>query len=140
MFTLHTEDFRLELSLQVFEADISYPENAILRIKVVSDGFSADTTMDIDGKAFAAFAKDLLRLYRTLSGTARLEEPYGTQDYLEFEAAARGGVLVRGSLHSGGRGGYRQALSFENGFDQTFLRDFARELAAWGPSPDGSGH
>lgn len=130
MFRLDSDDFQLELFPMVFETDIEYPENTTLNIKVVSDGFSADATMDVDVKTLAEFAKDLLHLYKSLSGKARLEEPYGVHNYIEFEAITKGYITVKGNIHHRGRSGYSQELSFENHFDQTFLQDFTKRLFA----------
>ncbi len=129
MYRLETDVFQLELEPEVFEDDIKYPENTILHINVNSYGFSAKATMDIDVKELAAFAKELLELYHSLSGKARLEEPYGKCNYIEFEAMSGGHIKVKGKIHDG-RGGYSQELSFENEFDQTCLRGFVKELYA----------
>jgi len=92
-----------------------------------SYGFCANTTMDINAEKLAVFAKKLMELYETLSGKARLEEPYGIQNYIEFEVIIRGHIKVKGNIHNG-HYGYSQELFFENEFDQTYLRDFSKKL------------
>lgn len=67
-----------------------------------SYGFCANTTMDINAEKLAVFTKKLMELYETLSGKARLEEPYGMQN----------------NIHNG-HYGYSQEPFFENEFDQT---------------------
>ncbi|MDO5601381.1 MAG: hypothetical protein Q4G07_01300 [Oscillospiraceae bacterium] len=119
----------MEFELEIFETDIKYAENTILNINVCSNGFSAVTAMDIDIKGFAIFAKRLLELYQSLSGEAKLEEPYGSK-YIEFEAATGGHIMVKGKLHNGYQNGHFQELYFENEFDQTYLQTFANELFA----------
>ena len=121
--TLTSETFSLELELQIFEADIAYSSNTIMTVTVESDGFRGCTDMDIDIKDFARFAAGASRLYDTLGGTARIEEPYGHQQFLELAGDGIGHVEVCGMLHSG-----TQELRFENVFDQTYLKDFAKEI------------
>ncbi len=133
MYKLKTDTFRLELSPVVFDTEVQYPVNAALSVKVFSDDFSATASMDIDIKEFAVFAKGLLKLYELLSGSARIEEPYGLHNYIEFEAVQGGHIHVKGVLTKETRSGYTQKLSFENEFDQTYFQYFAKELfAAWG--------
>lgn len=83
--------------------------------------------MDIDIKAFRAFAGDLLRLYETLRGTAALKESYG-RSYITFEALVNGHILVKGTINNNCRDGHEQELKFENEFDQSYLKDFVREI------------
>ena len=52
---LESEQFNLSLDFQVFESDVAYPSNTILSVCVLSSGFSASSTMDIDIKAVPAF-------------------------------------------------------------------------------------
>lgn len=69
-YKLEAGSFSLALGVIAFEEDVNIPENAVLNIKIDSDNFTAAATMDIDIKMFRAFAGDLLRLYKTLRGTA----------------------------------------------------------------------
>ena len=126
-YVLETENFRLSLSIDVFESDVEYASNAVMKVIVVSDGFSANTEMDIDVKEFAAFAEGLLNVYDTLKGETIIKEPFGHQQYVEFKGGKNGHITVEGYLRSiSGTHGLR----FENSFDQTYLRAFAKELAA----------
>ena len=122
---LTADAFELKLECKTFEEDMEYPVNTILTVSVCSDGFSAVTTMDIAIKALARFSKELWQLYETLSGKARLEEPYGMGDFIEFQAAKWGYIEAAGVLHHKCS---QQQLSFKNEFDQTCLRHFAKEL------------
>ena len=126
MFKLQTNEFELEFEPIVYEMDMEYPVNTILNVYVNSYGFSSTTIMEINIKDFSIFVKKLSEIYDTLSGKVRLEEPYGVS-YLEFEAKTGGHIQVRGKLY-GQRNGYSQELSFENKFDQTYLRGFVKEL------------
>lgn len=126
-YKLEAGSFSLELGVIAFEGDINIPENAILNTKIDSDNFTAAATMDIDIKAFRAFAGDLLRLYETLRGTAALKESYG-RSYITFEALANGHILVKGTINNNCRDGHEQELKFENEFDQSYLKDFVREI------------
>ena len=126
MDRIETESFVLAMEMQLSDPDREYPANALLGVSVRSCGFAAETTMDVGTRELGLFAGRLMALYQTLSGRARLEEPYGRHSYLEFEAGAMGHILVRGALHSSG--GYAQALVFENSFDQTALQVFAKAL------------
>ena len=89
---LISEGFIIKLDIHVFESDISYPVNTSLKIFVESNGFSAATTMDIDIKELSGFARDLRKLYDSLKGSARLQEPYGSDSYLEFSGEGDGRI------------------------------------------------
>ena len=69
-------------------------------------------------------------LYDTLSGEARLEEPYSVHNYIEFVAEAGGHIRVYGRLNNKSAYGYTQEINFENEIDQTYLRDFVNRLLA----------
>lgn len=99
----------------------------IYRLIRCSDGFAA-ASIDMDVKRLAIFAKELFELYNSLSGKTRLEEPYGIHSYIEFEARSGGYIKVKGTIHSNNHNGFLQEISFENEFDQTFLKDFAKKL------------
>lgn len=123
---LNAEAFQLNLKVKILPEDMAYPVNMILCVSVSSNEFSALTTMEISIKAFTAFARELYALYETLSGTARLQEPYGFHNFIEFQAGTKGHIQVAGVLHSGGP--QQQVLSFQNEFDQTDLSCFATDL------------
>lgn len=130
MYRLEAENFCLELHPTVYEDDLPFPVNTSLQIRVASCGFTAEVVMELDVGALADFAADLNKLYKTLTGSAKLEEPYGVHSYIEFVAGDRGHIGVKGRLHNGNAYGYEQELTFENELDQTYLKDFARALAA----------
>ncbi|MDD6881568.1 MAG: hypothetical protein PUE18_08335 [Firmicutes bacterium] len=127
-YELRAETFVMELRLEIFKSDIELPVNSSLEIFIESDGFSANTTMDIDVKDFAKFAVDLQELYEKLKGKARIEEPYNVDNYIEFNGVGRGIINVSGRLNNHNRNGYEQELKFENEFDQTYLKTFANRV------------
>ncbi len=126
---IKSTNFDVSLQLKVFEADIEYPSNTILTISVNSDGFCANTDMDIDIKQFVAFVDALSALYSSLTGSAVIREPYGEQQFIEFRADRFGHIVVRGELSSNGRKGFAQKLTFENCIDQTYLPGFINSFA-----------
>ena len=125
-----SDHFSLRIKLRIFQENICLLSNTIMEVQVVSDGFSANTTMDIDIKEFGKFALDLSHVYETLSGEARIEEPYGRQMYLRFIGNGRGHIAIDGYLQKENRIGNEQILKFENEIDQTSLRDFCYELVS----------
>ena len=127
---LECENFSLSLDFQVFESDISYPSNTILSVSVSSEGFSASTTMDIDIKDIQTFCNELQKTYDSLKGEAKIQEPYGNQQYILFTGDKKGHIFVSGMLNSNGANGFWQELKFENCLDQTFLPQFLRKLTA----------
>lgn len=127
MHKLDTSVFVLELYPEIFESDIGYCANTTLYISVKSGDFSCKTTMDIDIKHFAIFTKELFDLYESLSGEAKLKEEYYGIGYFQFTATNCGYIKVSGKLRDQCISS-NQELIFENEFDQTYLRDFAKEL------------
>ncbi|WP_419727205.1 WapI family immunity protein [Terrisporobacter petrolearius] len=125
---LSTENFTIEIEINIFEQEIDYPINSTLNIYVESDKFGARTTMDIDIKEFAVFVCNLKHLYDFLDGSARLEEAYSIYNYIEFWGTGNGHIVVKGCLNNHCRNGFEQELSFENEFDQTYLKIFVKEL------------
>lgn len=128
-YSIKSADFDVCFRLRVFETDIEYPSNTILTISVNSDGFCANTDMDIDIKEFVTFVNSLSSLYKTLNGLAIIQEPYGERQFVEFSADRSGHISIRGQLSSNGRNGFVQKLTFENSIDQTYLPDFIKELS-----------
>lgn len=124
--TLHTGDLTLEIEPALFPEDA--PVDTILRLRVRSGAFAGEGTMDVDRTALSRFAADLARLYRTLTGTALLEEPYGFHQYIRFEAQKGGHIAVQGYLTRPVPGLPEQELRFAGRFDQTCLRPFLPEL------------
>lgn len=125
---LKSDNFSLNIKLQIFKEDIRLPTNTIMEIEVLSDGFSANAAMDIDIKEFARFALDLSHVYETMSGEARIEEPYGMHMYLLFIGNGKGHIAIKGYLHKGNRIGNEHILKFENDIDQTSLSSFCYDL------------
>lgn len=128
---LKSESFSISLDFEVFESDISYPSNTILTVSVSSAGFSASTTMDIDIKDIPTFYYELQKLYDSLMGEAKIQEPYGNQQYILFSGDKKGHILVSGVLNSNGANGFWQELKFENCIDQTFLPQFLKNLSTF---------
>ena len=124
---LNTENFRLSISLNIFESDIEYSSNTIMTVSVTNDGFSAKADMDIDIKEFAEFANELSVIYESLSGTAKIKEPYGHQKFITFSADKTGYITVKGFLCDDLK---NNELRFENNFDQTYLKPFSQQLCS----------
>ena len=124
---LNTENFRLLISLKIFEDDINSSSNTIMTVSVTSDGFFAKADMDIDIKEFAAFANKLSAVYEFLSGTATIKEPYGHQKFITFSADKTGYITVKGFLCDDLK---NNELRFENNFDQTYLKPFSQQLCS----------
>ena len=129
MYCIKTENFYLGFRPYVYQNYLRAPVNTNLEVEIISYGFSAKTVIEIDIRKLAAFAVHLNRLYESLSGSARLEEPYGEQGYIEFEASARGHVKIEGRLAKY-TAEYAQRLQFQNEIDQTNLKNFAQSLLA----------
>ena len=127
-FELVTYHFTLRLLTDVHEEDLGYPVNTTLNVSVMSDGFSACASMDVSARGLAVFAQQLHEIYGSLSGTARIEEPYGQHMYLAFEGDGRGHVSVKGRLCSANQNGAVQTLEFQNCIDQTELKSFCAAL------------
>jgi len=121
-----SEQFELQIEMSVYKSDISLPVNTTLNISVHSYGFYANTTMDIDIKNLIVFARELLQLYTTLSGTAKLEEPYGNS-FIEFLAETGGHIAIKGQLNKQYLN-FSHKLWFENEIDQTYLCDFVASI------------
>ena len=129
-FTIESPDFTLRLQPKVFESDLRYPSNTIMTVFINSDGFSANGEMDLDIKRFKGFIKDLSALYSKLQGNAKIQEPYGYQQYIEFSGDRTGHIVIRGELHSM-RPDHRHTLQFENDVDQTYLPPFINALTSF---------
>ena len=125
--TLKSEDFILKILPKIFESDITYSSNTIMEVTVQSKGFLANTSMDIDIKQFAKFSVDLCKIYETLSGEAKIEEPYGMHMYLSFVGNGRGHIAIKGCLYKGDSAG-SQSLEFDNDIEQTYLKEFCYNL------------
>ena len=123
---LESGNFRLCLSLNVFESDIGFPINTHMAVSVTCSGFSAESDMDIDIRDFAGFSMKLMAVYKTLKGEAAIREPYGHEKYIAFTADRTGHIAVKGYLCDDSRS---NELRFETVFDQTYLKAFAEEIA-----------
>lgn len=130
MYNIESGSFSLELKPKVFEEDLKCPTNTILTVRLTSDGYSADSSMDVGARDVAVFAEGLKEVYDKLEGKVRLEEPYGEHNFIEFFAKTGGHIVVKGKLSSMGRNGHTQELSYESEIDQTDLKDFVRDLYA----------
>ena len=130
MYRIETDTFTLDLSPEIYEQDFVYPVNVNLGVRISSYGYSADTYMDVGVQGIAEFALRLKDLYETLSGEARLEEPYGVHNYIEFVADTGGHIRVLGRLNNKCAFGYTQEINFENEIDQTYLSNFVNRLLA----------
>lgn len=126
---LESPQFKLDLQVKIFEADIKYPSNTIMTVNVESDGFCAVADMDIDIKALADFAEKLSLIYASLKGNAIIREPYGEKQFIEFCGDGKGRINVCGKLTSSGRGGFSQELHFENSIEQTYLPEFISNIS-----------
>lgn len=126
-YQLIADNFILEIELIVCGEDINIPTNSILNIKIDSDNFGAETTMDINIKMFQKFARELLDVYTSLQGCAELKETYGN-NFIMFKAKSNGHIYVNGIVNNLCRNGYEQELKFENEFDQTYLKEFVNEI------------
>ena len=127
--TLTSPGFRLALHVQFLPKDTAGPFNAIVTLSVESEGFAGRGDLDcMDGKQLLAFANELQALYATLTGTVRLEEPYGYRNYLEFSGDGHGHIKAEGRLRVYGHSGIIQELRFENQFDQSYLKPFSQAL------------
>lgn len=128
---LESEGFKLSLNLQVFESDISYPSNTILSVCVFSEGFSASATMDVDINDVLHFCNELQKVYDSLKGEAKIQEPFGNRQYIMFSCDKKGHFFISGTLNSDGANGLWQELKFENVIDQTVLLQFIKSLVAF---------
>ena len=127
MQRIKSEQFELQIKINVCEADISLPVNTILNVGVRSCVFSANISMDVDIKRVITFAKGLLQLYTTLSGIVRLEETYGMHNFIEFSAEKGGHIKIKGQFKAL-CDGFSHELAFENEIDQTYLHGFAESI------------
>lgn len=127
-YILQSDDFVLSLDTEVFETDIKYPCNTILKVSVKCCGFSGNASFDIDIKQFSKFTVDLQEMYETLCGEAHIKEIYGNQRYISFVSNGRGHFSVKGCLSEFSQKGYEQKLEFENDIDQTCLKEFCYTL------------
>lgn len=130
MYKIEADTFILEFFPELHAQDFAYPVNVRLGVKVSSYGYSADTFMDVGVQGIAEFALQLKDLYETLTGEARLEEPYSVHNYIEFIAGTGGHISVTGRLNNKSAFRQTQELYFENEIDQTYLRGFVNRLFA----------
>ena len=119
MYTIKTTDFSLEFTPGV---------DSIL-IKVYCDDFSGITCFDAEDFLIADFALQLKDMYEKLEGSAKIQDLYETDSYIEFAAQKFGHILIKGIIINNKRR-YTQQLTFEYDVDQTYLQNFVAELAA----------
>ena len=99
----------------------------MLRIKVKSHRFYAETEFRADASLLAEFAEELNRLFETLDGEAELEGV--GYNRLKFKAMHGGHIFVSGTL-SMNENGQSHEMTFSNSIDQTYLQGFAKKLFA----------
>ena len=128
-YCIESPHFNICFQLKVFESDIQYSSNTIMSVSVISNEFCGKSDMDVDIKDFVIFTNALNELYKTLNGSAIIQEPYGQQQFIKFTADKTGHILVNGKLSANGHNGCMQRLTFENCIDQTLLRDFIENLS-----------
>ena len=125
--TLESDKLYMELNVNVFESDINYSSNTILDIFIKCNEFSAQTSMDIDIKEFAVFAEKIYIMYKNLSGTAVVKEPYGNEQFIEFSCDKMGHILIKGFLcNLVDACSYK--LNFEKIIDQTAIENFTKSF------------
>ncbi len=124
MYRIESESFALEL-IPVVEGD-----EVSVTVKVRSDKFSAECTIDAFAGQIMIFAKDMLALYESLEGSARLEQDWSPNNYIQFSAQQHGHILVEGRLKSEARSGNVQEFSFKHVIDQSYIEGVAKELYA----------
>lgn len=120
--------FYLDLSLEIFEKDIIYETNTLMKVHVKSNTYMGIANMDIDICEFKNFINDLSNIYDTLIGEATISEPYGNQMYLSFKGDGLGHIVIRGLLINEDMNGNFHRLEFENTVDQTVLRKFINDF------------
>ena len=123
-----TPTLSLSLDLTVTESDLTVPVNATLAVGVQAGGFSAVAPMDIDAKCLSEFCEGLKGIYDTLSGSAKISEPYGER-YLSFSGDGKGHVEVSGYLYNRDRDEFYGEMSFETLTAQTVLPILLRGLS-----------
>ena len=81
-FALAADGFSMSVRTRFYPDDIALPVNGTLYVSVRSGDYSGKAEMDIDYKWFNIFISRLAAIYKTLSGEARIAEPYGEQQFL----------------------------------------------------------
>ena len=117
MYTIKTTDFSLEFTSAA---------DSIL-IEVQCDGFSGITCFDAEDFLIADFALQLKDMYDKLEGTAKIQDLYETDSYIEFAAQKTGHILIKGLIINIKRK-HTQQLTFEYDIDQTYLQKFVLGL------------
>ena len=94
---------------------------------VLSGKFTGEYEFYFEPGPLKSFIKALEKMDSSLSGTARLQPLYEPQ-FIEFECASGGHVIVRGELPEHSE--LQQKLIFEFHTDQTVLKPFISALQA----------
>ena len=126
---LNGEGFSLSRAARVQKEDVGLPVNTTLKVAVESENFRGWAVLDVDVRELIRFQRELTNLYRTLAGTARIQEPYGYRMSLRFVGNGRGQITGEGDLRSRDGGGNDYRLSFSQVVDQTCLEPFLRQMA-----------
>ena len=119
MYTIKTEDFNLQLT----------PGADSLMVDVRCDGFSGHACFDMEDFLIADFILQIKEMYENLEGSAKLQDLYETDGFIEFSAQKFGHILVRGKLVRM-RQKLTQQIQFEYELDQSYLKEFVMALAA----------
>lgn len=88
MYIIKTENFVLELTPFA---------GGTVDIKVSSNDFAATTYFDTNDVFLSGFATQLNKMYEKLEGSAKIQDLYETESYIEFIAQKRGHIIVRGN-------------------------------------------
>ena len=123
-YELKTEDFYLNIEADFSKNNCIEDDREDILLQVKSSAFSAYIYSFICKSDFISFVFNLNQLYESLEGSVKLEERY-EGNFIEFTALATGYIKVRGELHTLD---FKHKLEFENQFDQTYLREFAKKL------------
>lgn len=126
-YKLDAVDFKLELSLKIWDDIFPCPNDSLLKIYVFSNHFSAETEIDIGVKDFVEFAVKLKYMYDNLKGEAKITEAYSDRNFINFSVDKRGYFRITGRLY-GMKEFCTQKIEFENDVEQTYIRDFAYSL------------
>lgn len=127
---LEANDFRLELNTEIFYDNLDCPVNAYLTVNVKNGDYSGSTLMDIDIDQLADFSVELKKVYDTLKGSAKIEEPYGHCGDITFTAEKNGYINISGHIRTETFNDVWKGneLNFRTTIDQTFFQPFVNGL------------
>jgi len=125
LYTIKEENFSLELEPFVDTGDLIRRKTEMLRVRVKSYRFYAETEFRANASLLAEFAEELNRLYESLDGETELKGDGCNR--LKFKAMHGGHIFISGTL-SMNENGQSYEMTFYHSIDQTFFRDFAKTL------------